>query len=159
MIKKIFIMLMLMFVAIILFAALIFQGQQRRILMEMFIFPNTSGCGDIQNEVYRFVVENDGTLRSSQGVGIPNVFTEGRVWMFTMRRATITLSEQEFQDISDLLAKIAENDESEEWRSFGGWWNVIILYGGNIYDRSSACTLLLESLMFEIEQLSPLTSH
>jgi len=146
--------LILLCAVLALIVVILFQRQQQRVLMEMFY--SVAGA-DARMELYHFVVQNDGTFRSSQGIPLfPSILVEGRIWRIPIRKATTTLSDYEFQNILDLLAEIARDYEEETWRTIGEWWDVTILYDGNVYDRSSTCTFLLGTLIYEMRQLSPL---
>jgi len=146
----------LLLLTIVLFAVLIYQKQQETVLMEMYLFP--MGWYTNNDRVYHFIIRSDGGFRIRQGITlIHGDFVSDNVFMFTMRQTTTTLSEQELQYIVNLIAKISDNNESEAWYSFGGWWDVIILYNNNVYDRLSTCELLLESLISKVTQLSPIT--
>ena len=146
-------LLILILLAIISLIVLTYQLRQRDdILMEMFIFPRYW-----EMRVYHFVVRNDGTFISRQGIAPPRSITEGNVWMFPLRRETIIISEQEIRDISDLLVRISGDDESTQWRVFG-WQTFIILYDGNVYENSTACPETYGDLIYKMWQLSPLVT-
>jgi hypothetical protein len=149
----------LFFVAIALIITMIFHRQEQQdILMEMFVFPNISS-GNIGEEVYHFILKSNGDLKSSNGIGFFGIFAQEDVRMLTFRRMTSTLSTQEIQYISSLLARIEGNNDASLWVIRSGWQRVIISYNENIFNNSTACWESWEALQKEIWRLSPLTTQ
>jgi len=144
----------ILFAVTVLFITIVFQRQYRDVLMEMIIFPEGS-CGD-NALVYRFIVQNDGTLITYTGIGRNhcNVARSDIImWPIIRRRARITLSDEDFQNISEMVSILSENQEI--LLAVMGQWQITLLIDGNIYDSG----LELYKIADELVRLSPLMNY
>ena len=130
---------------------------EQDVFMEMIIFPGGSCRNNIH--VYRFVVRNDGVFTSYYGISRNHCDFTRNVVRFFWRRARVTLSEQEFQTISELTHLVAENYNTIEGAVVFGRRHVTLLYDGRIFGRSTAFIGELDDLVEEIERLSPLIAR
>ena len=124
--------------------------------MEMIIFPE-GGCG-ASATVYRFIVQNDGTLITYVGTSInhcnvarPDIL----MWPFGRTRAEITLSDEDFRNISEMIFSIVGDHNAPRWRVLS-LWEITLLHDGNIYKFPG---LELNELADEIVRLSPLMTR
>ena|GEM_PF-4008752 len=147
MIKKVICTLIItVFLAIIAFLGFqTFQGRASDVFFEVVIFTGVNPNGNVR--AYRFIVTNDKTLISIQGIARNHLdVTRGSIMRFIQNRYTISLTEQDFQLIIELVANTVENryrlQSLSQWRTY-------LLYNGNIYT-------LFNELENEIIRLSPL---
>jgi len=144
-----------LFVAAVLFVVAVSQRQYRNVLMEMIIFPE--GPAWIGSPVYRFVVQNDGTFISYTGICIhTNAANPNTIMLpFVRRRARITLSDEDFHGISEMVSLASETYATAQSSVFG-LWQVTILHDGNVYERQ---IIELHKVADELVRLSPLMTQ
>jgi len=146
--------IVMLLVATIFFITTVFQREYRDILMEVIIFPEgVSGGGA---PVYRFIVQNTGTFITYTGIS-RNHCDEAKsniiMWPVIRRRARVTLSDDDFQDISERVTLVSET--SNTTMTVFGLWQITLLYDGSVYHGG----LELHKLADELVRLSPLISH
>jgi len=135
----------------------VFQRQYRNVLMEMIIFPE-GGCGD-NAPVYRFIVQNNGRFISYTGISFNhcNVARSDIImWPIIRRRSRITLSDEDFKNISRMVSSVLSEFYGEERMRTNSMWQATLLHGGNMYSNSG---LEFHRLTDEIIRLSPLMTR
>ena len=149
----------------IIVTAFLLAGCQKRereldIFMELVIFLS-GGCGHNSRTLY-FIVENDGTLISYNGIShsgchlTEGYFSSSNLMRSIREREEIKLSAQDFQHISDLT-----NEVVEKYDGGGAFaithWHITLLYEGTIYGNSTMFVKELMNLVHRILELTPVT--
>jgi len=146
----------ILLVATSIFIFAIFQRQTRDILLEMIIYPPVLGWGNTY-PVYRLVVQNDGTFISYTGIRVDSTWWKERtdwiMWPIVRRRSRITLSEKDFQNISEMAAILSSGQAT--FLVMHSLQEMTLLHDGNIYLSG----LEFYKIADELTRLSPLTSH
>jgi len=154
--KRIAVVFAVLFVAISILIFTIFQRQYRNVLLEMIIYPSTLAWGN-SYRVYRFVVQNDGTFISYSGISIGNSSLVERfdilMWPIVRRRSRITLSDEDFQNISEMASILLENQATP--LQIMSQWQMTLSLDENIYHSG----LEFYKIVDELIRLSSLTSH
>jgi len=140
---------------VVLLVTTVFQRRYRNVLMEVIMYPE--GVGRVGSPVYRFIIQNNGTLISYTGISLhTNVERPSTIMFpFIRRRARVTLSDEDFHNISNMIALIAETYDTAQGGVFGLWQSVI-LHDGKIYQRQR---VEVWDLSGEIVRLSPLMTR
>jgi len=153
--KRIIISVILLIV-VVFFVATTFQRQYRNVLLEMIIHPSTDAWGG-NARVYRLVVQNNGTLISYSGISIDNRNLIERfnilMWPVVRRRSRVRLSNEDFQNISEMVFILSEN-QAIPLRTMSQW-RMILLHDENIYRSGLEFYIIVDELL----RLSPLTNH
>jgi len=137
---------MILFTLVVMLISSVVHRRQD-VLMEMILFPLNIGGDGAVSPIYSFVVRSDGVLISSYGISRRNIDAARNHNMgFTLISTTVTLSEEELQNISVLLEQIAEAYDPNMWTVMG-LQRAVITYDGYIYMRSGACVLSFEFLL------------
>jgi len=142
-------------VVAIFFITTVFQRQYRNVLMEMIMYPE--GVGRVGSPVYRFIIQNNGTLISYTGISLhTNVERPSTIMFpFVRRRARVTLSDEDFYYIVNLVFIVSETYATAQGGVFS-LRQVVLLYDGKIYQRQRVEVWDLSS---EIIRLSPLMTQ
>ena len=156
--KKIILIVMFAMLAIVAVIVMVAQQRQRRdILMELVLLP--SGRIGRGSRAYYFVINSNGTFTSYNGRSrinsCDNIRSGNPLIPILRRRERITLSEEEYQYIFELVDTItsgrAKGEISIQTRA-------ILIHNGNIYGRVYM-TGTLKDLLSTINRLTPLTIH
>jgi len=141
---------------VVFFATMAFPRQYRNVLLEMIVYPPMTGRG-YNYRVYRFIVQNNGTLISYSGISIDNSHMVERfdiiMWPVVRRRSRIRLSDEDFQNISELIFILSENQETP--LGILSQWQITLLHDENIYHGG----LEFYKIADELLRLSPLTDY
>jgi len=137
------------------------QNQEREsgIFMEMVIFLSGS-C--YRSRTLYFVVKNDGTLIGYDGIShnrchlSRGYFSRRNLLISIQERGEIRLSEQDFQDISDLVNKLVESYDGNDSLVITHM-HFTLLYEGILYGNSTMFVTELMHLFNKIIELIPLT--
>ena len=136
----------------IIFTAFSCQRSSDNILMEMVEWPG--GGSERNSPIYYFVVTNDGVLISYFGLSRSGVDHPRRHNFIrsVQERAEITLSEEDFRYISELVNVIVSgNSEGEIWTSS----HIMFLHNGNIYVNSTTWSFQIDDLFNIFFDLTP----
>jgi len=146
----------LLFVAVVLLVVTSFQRQYRNVLLEMIIYPPEVVWGN-SYRVYRFIVQNDGTLISYSGISVDNSSMVERfdilMWPVVRRRSRIQLSGEDFQNISEMVLILSENRATP--LLITSLWQMTLLHDGITYYGG----LEFYEIADELLRLSPLADH
>jgi len=146
----------ILFIATIFFIFAVFQRQDRNILLEMIIYPSTLVWGN-NYRVYRFVVQNDGTFISYSGISVNHSNLAERfdifMWPAVRRRSRIRLSNEDFQNISEMAFILSENQAIPLLMT--SQWRITLLLDENIHHSG----LEFYKIADELIRLSPLMNY
>ena len=138
------------------------QQQEHDVFVEVFSFSNVAFMDDFRDifsrtQIYHFIITHDGTLISYSGNSCGDCDPEnGSITLTVYDRAEITLSEQEFQQISELVQMVSQNHYSEYRYIVLSHQQVIMLYNDNVYGPQLP-SLPLSDLASELYRLSTLS--
>ena len=138
---------------------IIFSHQRRYedVLMRVVIWTCPSGERNVP--IYDFIVKNDGTLISYYGLSRSR-HDHSRTHNFirsVQEREKITLSEEEFRHVSELLNAVVENYHREFEDTMAISHEIITLfYDGNTYGGMGVRSMRFQRLVDEIFRLAPL---
>jgi len=130
-----------------------FQRQYQNIFLEMIIHPPTL-ARDNSRRVYRFIVKDDGTFISYSGISIDHRLAEQTnmlMWPVARRRSSITLADDDFQNISEMASILSSNQAT--FLAMHSQWEITLLHNGNIHHSG----LEFYKIAGELMRLSPLT--
>jgi len=140
---------------IILLVVIIARNPYRNVSAEVIIFPE--GERFIGSSVYRFIVQNDGTFISYTGIAIHTNLSRPNTIMLPLfrRRARISLNDDDFHNIEELVDLSIKNYSTAQSRVFG-LWEISFLHDGNVYERR---IIEIDDLANELVRLSPLMTR
>jgi len=125
-------------------------------LFEIVIWP--SGGGRSGTEIYYLIVSNDGVFRSYIGRSRSSCgsYRTHRFLRSVQQSAEVTLSEEEFLRVSELVEQIITTEDDYLWPV--AWTNsyIIFLYNGKIYENCAAWIAPLDDLVHALNALTPL---
>jgi len=140
---------------VILVGGIAFHRQYKNVLMEMLIFPG--GGSWVGAPVYRFIVQNNGVFVTYVGACFHTNAARSNtiVLPFARRRMRIMLSDKDFHNISEMAFNASATFATLD-SLVSGQWQVVLLYGGNIYERP---VIELRMIASELIRLSPLMTR
>jgi len=126
-----------------------FQRQYQDVFAELIIYTGTVRTTNIQ--VCRFVLRDNGMLVGYRGL-IPHNYdvTRGRALRWVQERVVITLGEEDFYGISELVRLSVKDYYTYGDSDFRSQWMFTLLYQRNVY------RVINFALRNEIIRLSPL---
>jgi len=146
----------ILFVVAGFFVTSVYEKPYRNALLEMRMDTSRLVWGN-NYRAYRFVVLNNGRLISYSGLTIFPPFWQERfaMWPIVRRRSRITLSDEDFQNISEMALRISE-DYTMPLRVVNIWQMELLLDGNwNIYRGGTEFYQIADELL----RLSPLTDE
>jgi len=136
----------------ILFALIISSRPYKNVLIEVIIFPE--GGVSVGSQVYRFIVQNDGTFISYTGIAIhTNIRRPSNIMLPLIRRRMRTnISDEDLRNITKMIKYASKNYEASQSWVFG-LWEITVLYNGNVYECR---TMEIDKIINELIRLSPM---